>query len=348
MKVALIGCGKQAPKHLKGLQQNQVHDFVLYDPLVGRAQDLAEKFHCKVANTLEEIFADESITAVDICTPVEFHKELAIKSILANKHFFCEKPLTTSLADDQEIKSLAAQHQVVGMVGYIYRFSPALQEVKNILNNRIIGDVHTAVLRIGGRGNHALWKHLQDSNGGALNEMAVHMIDLALWYFGNIADAQVLDAGIRLPIRLIENQVCPADAEDFVLAKLRSENDVHIVLMADFLSADFMQHIEIQGSNGSIKTSIQPEFPHELNLINEAANYSKGKSSINFLNEDLYKLQMRHFIHLIENIDAETITSSLEESCKVIKIHNDLKRDLVKKLSGQNSFQQKVVQNDVI
>jgi predicted dehydrogenase len=347
MKVALIGCGKQAPKHLKGLQQNQVQDFIVFDPIVERAQELAEKFNCNIASSLDEIFLDESISAIDICTPVEFHKDLAIKAILAKKHFFCEKPLTTSLADDEEIKQLAATHQVVGMVGYIYRFSPILQEVKNILNNNIIGDVHSAQLRIGGRGNHALWKHLRESNGGALNEMAVHMIDLALWYFGNIKETKVLDAGIRLPVRLIENQVCLADAEDFVLARLRSEQGTEILLIADFLSTDFTQHVELQGSNGSIKASIQPDFPHEVHLINEAGNYPKGKSKISYANEDLYKLQMQHFLSLINNADAKSCTSSLVESCKVIKIHNNLKHEVVKQLLAQSPHH-KATQDDVI
>jgi predicted dehydrogenase len=346
MKVALIGCGKQAPKHLKGLQQNQIQDFILYDPIRERARELAEKFNCKIAENLDDIFADNSIKAIDICTPVEFHKELAVKAILCKKHFFCEKPLTTSWADDNEIKELAAHHKVVGMVGYIYRFSPVLQEVKKILSDHVIGDVHAAVLRIGGRGNHAVWKHLQNSNGGALNEMAVHMIDLALWYFGNIKDAHVLDAGIKRPVRIIENQVCMADAEDFVLAKLNSEDGTDILLMADFLSADFTQHIEIQGSNGSVKASIQSDFAHELHLINEAAHYPKGKSKINYVNEDLYKLQMKHFLHLIAHSNATTSTSSLEESCKVIKINNNLKIEVAKKLPGQFSYNQKAVQDD--
>ncbi|WP_131781623.1 Gfo/Idh/MocA family protein [Legionella gresilensis] len=348
MKIAIIGCGKQALKHLNGFIQNQIDEFVLYDPIIERSQELAAKFNCQYTDNLNDIFTDNTVKAVDICTPVEFHKDLAIKAIFSKKHFFCEKPLTISLADDEMIRDLAIQHRVVGMVGYIYRFSPILQEVREIVKNNIIGEVHSALFRIGSKGNHAHWKHLRSTNGGALNEMAVHMIDLALWYFDDINEIQLLDAEICLPVRMIENQALLSDTEDFVLAKLRTKQGQHILLMADFLSSDFNQSVELQGSNGSLKASIQPNYPHELNLIKSAGSYNQGKTKLICRDDDLYEAQMHHFINLIINEGFMSNNFSLVESCKVSKIHNYLRDEILKVIPKQNYPQEKVSNNGFI
>lgn len=324
MKIAIFGCGKQAPKHINGFKYNGINDIVVFDVDRERAKSLAEQHGCKAVDTEADIFNDPAINAVDICTPVKFHKPLIEKAIAAGKHFFCEKPLSQSLEDDREIERLATENNVIGMVGYIYRFAPALSQSKTILNEDILGRVHTAFFRIGGRGNHMEWKHQRATDGGALNEMAVHMIDLVYWYFGDIEHIDLLEADVRLPERVIGGKQITCDAEDYVLAKLKSKSGVDITIMADFVTSAFSQYIEIQGENGSLNTSIQPQYNNHVFLINEKGSFHKGNNDLNFEDNNLFKFQMACFLEALEN-QKQPERCSLKDSVAVMEIHKTLK-----------------------
>ena len=327
MKIAVIGCGKQAPKHIKGLIDNEIEDIVLFDVNLEAAKSLAEQFDLQVIENEDKIFNDSSINAVDICTPVQFHKPFIEKAIASNKHFFCEKPLSSSLQDDEAIAKLAKEQNAIGMLGYIYRFAPALSKAKEIFEGNDLGRLHTAFLRIGGRGNHMEWKHQKASGGGALNEMAVHMIDLAYWYFGEIENIELLEADMRLPKRTIGGKEIICDAEDYLLIKLKSKSGVNVTIMADFVTPAFSQYVEVQGENGSFSGSIQPNYNNNLFLINKTDNYSKGNNPISFKDNNLFKFQMGEFVEAVKS-NSQPNKCSLSDSVEVMKAHASLKHQL--------------------
>ncbi len=326
-KIAVIGCGKQAPKHIKGLKDNGVKDIVLFDVNQEAANSLAEQFDCEVAINDNDIFTDSSINAVDICTPVHFHKKFAEQAIKSNKSFFCEKPLTTSLEDDKALAKLAEENNSIAMVGYIYRFAPALNKAKDILDNGDLGNIHTALFRIGGRGNHMKWKHQKATGGGALSEMAVHMIDLAYWYFGEISEIEVLDSDIRLPDRKIQGEQVTCDAEDYLLIKLKSKSGVNITIIADFVTPAFFQYIEIQGDNGSFNGSIQPNYKSNLFLIKSTDNFEAGANALEFNDNNLFKFQFEHFIGAL-NEKRKPVKCTLDDSVAVMEIAEKIRSQL--------------------
>lgn len=336
MKIAIIGCGKQAPKHILGFLNNDVDDFVFYDVNRNAAERLADKFSGSVANTLEEIYRDKNVDAIDICTPVKYHYPIIKESIKANKHYFCEKPLSLSLDEDIEIDNMTKQSGLIGMVGYIYRFVPALSKCKNILRGadqanactEILGNVHTAVLRIGGRGSHMAWKHRRETDGGALNEMAVHMVDLAYWYFGEMEKMELLECETRQQTRVISDEIVDCDTEDWVVASLTSKSGVRILILADFVTPAFTQFIEVQGSNGSLTASINPSYDSNLFLIEGKNEFSSGNTSLSDGSNDFFRRQMEEFVQSIKNntnVDRNTVADSVA----VMQIMETLKSQVI-------------------
>src|SRR5260221_9464594 len=107
-------------------------------------------------------------------------------------------------------------------------------------------------MRIGGRGSAALWKHRRAEGGGAINEMLVHMLDLAVWYFGPIERAELMMEDVFRPQRVIGGKTESVDAEDFVLARFWTRGGIPVVIQADLLTPSFTQMIEIQGDNGTL------------------------------------------------------------------------------------------------
>ena len=83
---------------------------------------------------------DPAVQAVYIGTPHPWHKEWAIKAAQAGKHVLCEKPLTLSLADTQEVLAAAQKHNVLLMEAYMYRFHPQTKKVVELVRSGEIGE----------------------------------------------------------------------------------------------------------------------------------------------------------------------------------------------------------------
>ncbi|NCG33414.1 MAG: Gfo/Idh/MocA family oxidoreductase, partial [Proteobacteria bacterium] len=98
MKIAIIGCGKQAPKHIGGLRSSRGVEVVLVDADPALAQALAEETGVEWVETVQEVLDDPGVVAIDICTPVTSHVELIEAGLAAGKDFFCEKPLCSTSA----------------------------------------------------------------------------------------------------------------------------------------------------------------------------------------------------------------------------------------------------------
>jgi len=307
VKVAVIGCGKQAPKHISGLRSIPETSIVLADVSSQFARSLGEKEGLPWVQQPSEVFSDPSVDAVDICTPTPSHFDLIQMALRSGKDFFCEKPLCERPEQGRKIASEIHRSGRIGMVGYIYRFAPALEMGQRLFQDvpatgvsKVLGPVHLAHFRIGGRGSHQLWKHRRATGGGAINEMLVHMLDLAIWYFGPVAEARILEEKLLRPRREIQGRVEEVDAEDFVVAELLMKSGTTVICQADLLTPGFTQFVEVQGENGTFMGSIDPEMPSFLYCGQGSNGWAPGRTPLKFDPKNLFEAQMAEFVHAVQ------------------------------------------------
>jgi myo-inositol 2-dehydrogenase/D-chiro-inositol 1-dehydrogenase len=303
IKIGIIGCGKQAPKHINGLRKIPGVELVLADITPNFAEGLGSKENVAWVKEVEAIFGDPEIRAVDICTPTHTHVDLISRAVASGKDFFCEKPLCDNIAEARFIKELVDSSGCIAMVGYIYRFAPAFELAQRIFEDvplsgesMVLGKVFSAYLRLGGRGGHQLWKHKKETSGGAINEMLVHMVDLALWLFGPVSDVQMLTCDLLRPVRPINGNMATVDAEDNVLALLKMESEVEVLCQADLITPAFTQFVEVQGESGTFMGSIQSEMPSFIFCSREAVGYPAGRTTFNFGYHNMFEAQMAEFV----------------------------------------------------
>lgn len=309
MKVGIIGCGKQAPKHISGLKSAGISEIVVADIQLDAATRLARSDSGLTAATdIDAIFADPEIKAISICTPTPSHAPLIRKAIKAGKHYMCEKPLCENIDEAHELARMTQEKGLVGMVGYVYRFVPSFDVAHQILGDArttgispILGRVTNAFLRIGGRGSHAAWKHDRASGGGAINEMMVHMVDLSNWFFGNPSEAQLMQSKQRWPTRVINGKEIAVDAEDMTLAQLSYPSGIEVLIQADFITPAFTQYLEIQGENGSLFGSIQSDMPSFVFCVDPRGSYYAGRTELPSQQVNLFEAQMGEFVNAIRN-----------------------------------------------
>ncbi len=86
-----------------------------------------------------EMFADEAVDAVAICTPRQNHAELIVQAAAAGKHIFCEKPLASTLAEADEALAAVERAGVVLQVGFQRRFDGEFRSAHEAIASGSIG-----------------------------------------------------------------------------------------------------------------------------------------------------------------------------------------------------------------
>ncbi len=94
------------------------------------------------SDSLEETLGQEDIQGVVIATPPASHKALALKSLLAGKDIFVEKPLALNFQDGSEIYQCALKHKRILMVGHVFEYHPAVLKLKAMIEKGKLGKIH--------------------------------------------------------------------------------------------------------------------------------------------------------------------------------------------------------------
>jgi len=324
--IGVIGCGKIAQKHLNAYRKIENIKVTVSD-IVDKGKTVANNYGASWCDNPDELFKNSSIDAIDVCVPTPSHCEVILKALGNKKHIFCEKPLACNIDEAIQIKQKAEKVKKVVMVGYLYRFHPAFQFVKDIVEERIIGRPYYAIFRLGGRGSHKAWKHLRNTGGGACNEMLVHMLDLILWYFGTPRSVSPLYMETLIKERLINGQKVNPDAEDLIVVKLDMENNVKVLCESDLITPSYMNYLEIHGDNGSIWTSILDFFPTIVYCREPRGIYDRGHNFFNFTKVDLFEQQLRHFVKCIGN-NRPPALNSIDDSIKVMNLLDSIMKEL--------------------
>ncbi|WP_326958933.1 Gfo/Idh/MocA family protein [Amycolatopsis sp. NBC_01286] len=107
-----------------------------------RAREFATRFEIpKAYGSYEDLLADPEVDAVYVSTPHPMHREWAIAAAEAGKHVLCEKPLTVTAADAEEVIAAARTHDVFLMEAFMYRLHPQTRRLAELISSGAIGEV---------------------------------------------------------------------------------------------------------------------------------------------------------------------------------------------------------------
>jgi predicted dehydrogenase len=142
--VGVLGAHAWAEKaHLPGFAACERVDLVaICDVLPERARAMAEMFKIrKVYRDHRELIADPDVRMVDVCTPTDTHVALSEAVIAAGKHVLCEKPIARDARAAFALARAAADRKLRSKVGFTFRYSPALRQIRSWIEDGTIGEV---------------------------------------------------------------------------------------------------------------------------------------------------------------------------------------------------------------
>src|SRR5690349_6750386 len=205
LRIGLIGYGFMGKAHSNAYRRVPNFFNLEYTPMLkavcGRDKEKAEAFakqwgYESVETDWRKVIERKDIDAVDICTPNNTHKEIALAAAKAGKMILCEKPLAMNAEEGREMVKAVEAAGVPNMVWYNYRRVPAVTLAKQLIDEGKLGRIfHFRALFLQDwtisadlpQGGTALWRlDVGAAGSGVTGDLLAHCIDTAIWLNGGI------------------------------------------------------------------------------------------------------------------------------------------------------------------
>ena len=245
-QIGIIGAGAIGQKHAEAACDAGASVRWIADTNLARAAELAEKFGGAACDDVAAVLSDAAVDAVVIGVPNRLHHPLAIAALEAGKDLLLEKPMALSADQCEEINDVAARCGRIVQIGFVHRYTAVGRLARQVVGEGRLGHIYHAKahlhIRRGVPGLGKWFTTKSDAGGGALIDVGVHLIDLALSPLGypEVADVsgQVHSTfGRRMKDYVYENMwagppdwngVC--DVEDAAHAFVRFRNGATLEL----------------------------------------------------------------------------------------------------------------------
>jgi predicted dehydrogenase len=334
LKIGIVGGGRMADMHVRG-----------YDKLTGarvaaicsRRESSVEKrkqdWHIEKGYTsYQELLKDPEIDAVDIVAPNNLHAPVSIAALDAGKHVFCEKPPALNAREAAEMMRCAQRNKRILMYGFMFRFSEKMRMVREFIQKGLVGEIYyikAGVIRR--HGNPGGWFTSREmAGGGALMDVGVHLIDLALFLVGDPEPASAFGRtfqgiGKRQNIKWrrpgwvsVMPEEYPSEVEDMAVAMINFVNGSCLSLETSFSShiKDDMMYLEILGSKGGI--TAEPKLEIHKEEADCLVDVIPRVDCEDFNHQESVDREISHFVDcILEHIECE---SPSENGVKVMRI----------------------------
>lgn len=185
-KIGIIGFGGMANWHVDTFKKEDYKraEFVGIHDINPEKYDLAKKKGLKIYDSLEDILGDDELDIILVATSNEVHKDIAIKAMEAGKNVICEKPVTISSAELEEIMAVAKKTGKVFTIDQNRRTNRDFVLMRRSVEAGLIGKPYVIESRVeGSRGMPTGWRTQKRLGGGMMLDWGVHLIDQLMYMF---------------------------------------------------------------------------------------------------------------------------------------------------------------------
>jgi predicted dehydrogenase len=260
----------------------------------------------QVTGDFAELLAADDVEAVVIATPVTTHYPLARAALEAGKHVFVEKPPAMRVGEMEELIGIAEAQGLVLMPGHLLLYHPAVQKLKELVDDGELGDV---LVVYGNRQN--LGKIRKDEN--ALWSLGVHDLSVILY----LIQEEIAEAAAHGHAFLNEG------VEDVVFCYLRFASGKIAHMHLSWLDPHKMRRLTVVGRD-KMAVFDDMELDRKITVYDKAPeqpadNYGEWRTrtgdifSPKISNSEPLKLECQHFARLVqEGWDGREMRDGLE------------------------------------
>jgi predicted dehydrogenase len=193
IRAAIVGLGRWGQNLVNSVQDksDRIRFVAGATRTTQRAQGFADRQGLVLYDSYEKVLADAAVDAIVLATPHTLHAEQIIAAAGAGKHVFTEKPFALTRESAEAAVRACAERKLTLAVGFNWRFQPALQEIKKMLQDGRLGKLlhiegnfcGPSVYRFGS--DH--WRQSREEGpAGGMTGRGVHVVDAMLYLAGPI------------------------------------------------------------------------------------------------------------------------------------------------------------------
>lgn len=315
MKYLCIGSGSIGKRHMRNLLAMGVNpkDISASDPREDRRAEVQKMGIPNVFSTYEEALKSGKYDAAIVCSPTNLHIPQGIELAKRGIHILMEKPLAHDLEGIEEFKAVVEKNKVVVLMAYIFRFSPLITKVRDLLASGVIGKV----LYVRGEFSEYLpdWHPYEDyrsfymaekkQGGGSILDQS-HIMDLVHYLFGGFDTVYALNGNLSS---------LEVNSDDYSELTVKMKSGVIASIHTDMFGRDHRKELEIKGEKGNISWSLAD------NAVTVYDPETKSKQVFRKFSPDFnlnYIDEIKHFIACCEG--REKPRASLQDGIETMEL----------------------------
>jgi predicted dehydrogenase len=312
--VGFIGTGEISILHAKALTEIPGAELVgVWNRSPKLAIERAAMYGVKRYETPEELVADPEIDAVFVLTNLETHLHYTRLSLEAGKHVLVEKPLGATVAEIEEMKTLADRHGLMCVPGHNMIHEASLERARRMISNGDIGKIVSCYVMY----NIHHSEERAATLPGMVRHILTHNIYTMIYMVGNPRRVTALKA-----VRHYEQ----IDKEDLAMVLVELENGGLAHLCASFAADDLTGDpwtflVKVIGTEGATHYTYQ-DWVESKKGISHSRSYTAYQGTIT--NED------RHFIDVC--LKGGTPLSTLDDAITCQKVVEACERSIAEGL----------------
>lgn len=320
-KIAVIGCGVWGRNIVRNFYNLNVLDTVCDIDEENLKKINQEYTNVKVTKDFNDILNNPKITGVAVVTPSHTHYGLVKAMLLAGKNVYVEKPISTVADEARDLTKLANEHGLILMVGHLLLYHPAVNRLKMLIDEGVLGDV---VYAQSDRLNVNYFKN----DRSVMWDLAPHDVSMISYVIG------------KEPVRVISAIGCSSDRNEIMdITHLGIEFEDGVVAHISDSWITPKKHVTLL-VRGTKATAILDDTVAE-NKLSIYDNFAGGASKnipLDYLEIEPLKLECQHFISCCET--GKKARSDGENGFTVVKILEEAEKimlgEKVKKLDEFN------------
>lgn len=292
---AVIGTGFWGKNHARIYKELPSTNLVaICDVNVERAKSIAEQLGIKAYTNSAHMLKDTEIEAVSICTWSTMLAKEALKALYAEKHVLIEKPMATNIKQAKGLLKAAQTNGLCLTVGFLMRFIPGIQNIREAVKNRKIGDMVSATAK-----RVSQWPE-RIGDVGVVKDTAIHDIDI-LRYISNEEPISVYAKTGNMRHRQFE---------DYAQIMLTYESGKSAFIESNWLTPYKIRNLSVTGSDAIMRLDY---ITQELWIENARETL---QPRIPF--REPLKVELQHFAECIMEKKKPLITG--EDGIKALQI----------------------------
>jgi len=285
--VAVIGTGFWGRNHARVFKELEETELLaVCDINAERAKNVAKQFGVRAYTSMGKLLKNKDIEAVSICVwSLNLAKE-TLKALKAGKHVLVEKPMATNVKQAEKLLETAEEEGLHLSVGFLMRFIPGIQHMKNAIEDKTIGNLVCATAK-----RVSEWPE-RIGDVGVVKDTAIHDIDIIRYFFGEEPIAVYAKTGSMKYKKF----------EDYAQIKLTFEGGKSAFIESNWLTPYKTRTLVVTGSKAIMK----------LDYITQELTIEDAKKTIQprYPWQEPLKLELQHFANCILKKEKPLITGT--------------------------------------